>query len=59
MGTVIGYTAPAIPSIQSPGSHVNLTTGEVSWLGSIMPLGAVFGSIIAGKFILGIYELQF
>lgn len=48
LGTVIGYTSPAIPSVQSEGSHVQLTGADISWLGSLMALGAVFGSIVAG-----------
>ena len=49
LGTVIGYTANAIPSLEGPGSHVPVTNDEVSWLGSLMALGAVFGSICAGN----------
>jgi hypothetical protein len=48
MGTVIGYTAPAIPSIGQKSSHVQLSSSAISWLGSLMALGAVFGSICAG-----------
>jgi hypothetical protein len=47
MGTVIGYTAPAIPSIKY-SSHVQLSSSDISLLGSLMALGAVFGSICAG-----------
>ncbi|CAG2101501.1 unnamed protein product [Medioppia subpectinata] len=49
LGTVVGYTANAGPSLQSEGSHVPLTTDQLSWLGSLMALGAVFGSICAGS----------
>jgi hypothetical protein len=48
LGTVVGYTANASPSLQAPGSHVHLSTDQLSWLGSLMALGAVFGSVCAG-----------
>ncbi|XP_054167411.1 facilitated trehalose transporter Tret1-like [Oppia nitens] len=51
LGTVVGYTANAIPSVQSEGSHVKLSTNQISWLGSLMALGAVLGSICAGSLI--------
>ncbi|CAG2175007.1 unnamed protein product [Oppiella nova] len=49
LGTVVGYTANASPSLQAPGSHVHLSTDQLSWLGSLMALGAVFGSVCAGS----------
>ena len=48
LGTVIGYTANTIPSLKESGSHVKVDDNDISWLGSLMALGGVLGSIFAG-----------
>lgn len=48
LGTVIGYTSPAIPNMQLPNSHLQITDDEASWAGSLMAVGAAFGAGAAG-----------
>lgn len=59
VGTVDGWTSPALPLLQDPRLsrgynssnntfHYIITDDEASWIGSLAPIGAVIGSIPAG-----------
>ncbi|XP_043269296.1 uncharacterized protein [Venturia canescens] len=53
-GAMLGWTSPVLPKMESvPPSKDSpidrpVTTSEGSWIGSLVPLGAVFGSFFAG-----------
>ena len=53
-GTVIGYSAPAIPSVMNTngtdlyGNEFKLDFQQASWITSILSLGCFFGCILAG-----------
>lgn len=49
LGTVLGYSAPAITSLDESGSHLHLTDHQKSFFASLMPFGAVIGCICAGN----------
>ncbi|KAL1465303.1 hypothetical protein WDU94_004886 [Cyamophila willieti] len=51
VGFASGYTSPALPSMMLPESHVTPTLEEQSWIGSIMPLSALFGGMAGGPLI--------
>jgi SP family facilitated glucose transporter-like MFS transporter 8 len=60
VGTVDGWTSPALPFLQdsqlsnqgrncsNSSLHLAITDSEASWIGSLAPLGALFGAIPAG-----------
>ena len=50
MGTAISWSGPAIPFLKlSPGEDgFNVTDSEGSWIGSLMPLGALLGGPLGG-----------
>ncbi|GAB6023279.1 Facilitated trehalose transporter Tret1 [Chamberlinius hualienensis] len=49
MGTVIGYPSPAIPNLSiGPGQPFYPDDEQTSWIGSIITLTALFGSLIGG-----------
>jgi SP family facilitated glucose transporter-like MFS transporter 8 len=59
VGTVDGWTSPALPLLQNRqplqgynssnnSFHRVITDDEASWIGSLAPLGALFGAIPAG-----------
>ncbi|XP_076372207.1 solute carrier family 2, facilitated glucose transporter member 8-like isoform X2 [Tachypleus tridentatus] len=48
MGTGLGYSSPAIPSLQSVNSDVHLDDEYVPWFGSLLAIGALIGGPIAG-----------
>ncbi|KAF5279153.1 hypothetical protein FQR65_LT03399 [Abscondita terminalis] len=56
-GLALGWTSPVIPKLNGsiePNSNplpVPLTAEQTSWIGSLLPLGAVFGPFVAGFFI--------
>nr|WBU86599.1 facilitated trehalose transporter Tret1-2 [Aleuroglyphus ovatus] len=50
LGTVLGYSSPAIPSLDDPGSHIKLDGFLRSFFVSLMALGAVVGCVCAGFF---------
>ncbi|XP_046912227.1 trehalose transporter 1-like protein [Dermatophagoides farinae] len=50
MGTVLGYSAPALASFKQQGSHIHLNSFTDSIFASLMPFGAIIGSICAGFF---------
>ncbi|KAK5644663.1 hypothetical protein RI129_005963 [Pyrocoelia pectoralis] len=53
-GVSVGWTSPVIPKLNGEIEPENnpltepLTASQQSWLGSLLPLGAVFGPVIAG-----------
>lgn len=50
-GCTIGWLSPALPllqSIETPLISGPMTTEQVSWTGSTLPLGALAGNIIYG-----------
>ena len=50
MGTTIAWSGPAIPYLKKPPAEdgFNVTDNEGSWIGSLMPLGALVGGPLAG-----------
>ncbi|CAH1404635.1 unnamed protein product [Nezara viridula] len=48
-GTVIGWSSPALPQLQSPDSDVPLTPEEGSWVGSLLTIGCFLGALPAGS----------
>ncbi|XP_064482679.1 solute carrier family 2, facilitated glucose transporter member 8-like [Ornithodoros turicata] len=53
MGTCLGYSSPAIPSLREANgtSSIMLSESEESWFGSIMTLGALICSPLAGMLV--------
>lgn len=51
VGFSAGYTSPALASMASDNATFSVTEEEKSWIGSLMPLSALTGSIIGGYFI--------
>ncbi|KAH9406999.1 Solute carrier 2 (Facilitated glucose transporter) member 8, partial [Tyrophagus putrescentiae] len=49
-GTVLGYSSPALPSLDDLGSHLHLEGFLRSFFVSLMALGAVIGCVCAGFF---------
>lgn len=49
VGTVLAWTSPVLPMLQAPGSRIPITSDEGSWVGSLIAIGAIIGSIPAGK----------
>lgn len=50
MGTNLGYSSPAIPSLKQniTDGGLNVTEDEESWFGSLMTVGALTGGLVAG-----------
>ena len=49
----MGWTSPALPYLQEPynisnNSVQDISDDEASWIGSLAPLGALFGAVPAG-----------
>lgn len=51
VGYSTAYTAPALPSMNSPESDIHVTDVEGSWIGSLMPFSALIGGILGGPMI--------
>ncbi|KAK7069795.1 Sugar transporter [Halocaridina rubra] len=51
VGFSAAYTSPALASLSNDNSTMNVTEEEKSWIGSLMPLSALTGSIIGGYLI--------
>ncbi|VVC44860.1 Hypothetical protein CINCED_3A012419 [Cinara cedri] len=49
VGTVLAWTSPVLPMLEGPGSKIPITSDEGSWVGSLIAIGAIIGSIPAGK----------
>lgn len=50
-GCIIGWIAPALPKLASPGTPLQsgpLTNEQISWIGSINCVGSLIGSMIFG-----------
>ncbi|XP_024081481.1 facilitated trehalose transporter Tret1-like isoform X2 [Cimex lectularius] len=47
-GTTIGWTSLVMAYLTSPDSPFTLTKDQASWTGSLLPIGAFFGAILAG-----------
>jgi len=43
MGTTLGWTAPAGPMMENGQYGFQITVENVSWIASVMPLGAMLG----------------
>ncbi|KAG0415200.1 hypothetical protein HPB47_007648 [Ixodes persulcatus] len=49
MGTNLGYSSPAIPSLKRNDSNsFTLSAGDETWFGSLLTLGALTGGLVAG-----------
>uniref|UniRef100_A0A2P2HXB0 Facilitated trehalose transporter Tret1-2 homolog n=1 Tax=Hirondellea gigas TaxID=1518452 RepID=A0A2P2HXB0_9CRUS len=48
VGFTAGWTSPALVSMDMPNSTINVTEDQKSWVGSLMPLSALTGSIVGG-----------
>ncbi|CAG7629769.1 unnamed protein product [Allacma fusca] len=48
LGTVLAYTSPALPKIESTGDLGNVTYSQKAWVGSTSMLGALSSSPFAG-----------
>jgi MFS family permease len=50
VGASIGWASPSLPLLQSDESILSepLTSGEASWVGSLLALGALFGTLLFG-----------
>jgi len=48
VGFTAGWTSPALASMERPNSTLHLTEDQQSWVGSLMPLSALLGSLVGG-----------
>lgn len=48
IGSTLGYTSAALKTLKETNDF-KLTNDQVSWLGSLLPFGAIFGCALAGK----------
>ncbi|KAL1432118.1 hypothetical protein MTO96_013458 [Rhipicephalus appendiculatus] len=46
MGSVMGYSAPALASMAARGVH--MTRSQETWFGSVLAVGALVGSLVSG-----------
>jgi len=53
IGLSTAYTSPAISSMSEENSTLRIESNgdEASWIGSLMPLGAMLGGIIGGTLV--------
>ncbi|KAH8298404.1 hypothetical protein KR044_001947, partial [Drosophila immigrans] len=52
-GNALSYTSPALPSMENVNvTSFSVSTQEASWVGGIMPLAALLGSILGGPMIM-------
>ena len=47
-GLTLGYTSPAGPDLNGDSTLLHLDDSQISLLSSMMPLGALFGSLVCG-----------
>jgi SP family facilitated glucose transporter-like MFS transporter 8 len=50
VGTVLAWTSPTLPELQSANSTLPITPEEGSWIGSLVAVGAIVGAVPAGYF---------
>jgi SP family facilitated glucose transporter-like MFS transporter 8 len=50
VGTVLAWTSPTLPELQSTNSTLPVTREEGSWIGSLVAVGAIAGALPAGYF---------
>lgn len=48
VGTVLAWTSPTLPELQSTNSTLPVTPEEGSWIGSLVAVGAIVGAVPAG-----------
>ncbi|KAH7977641.1 hypothetical protein HPB49_003114 [Dermacentor silvarum] len=46
MGSILGYSAPALASMSARGVH--MTRSQETWFGSVLAVGALVGSLVSG-----------
>lgn len=47
-GMQFGWPSPHLPRLQSPKSHIPITSSEGAWMISMNGVGSIFGSLLAG-----------
>ena len=50
-GTIVGWTSPFLPVLQSNESPLKtgpITLDEASWIGSLLCIGAIIGTLLFG-----------
>ncbi|KAG5320679.1 TRET1 protein, partial [Pseudoatta argentina] len=49
-GAMMGWTSPVLPNLEKNGGPLEspISSEQSSWIGSLMALGAIFGSFVAG-----------
>lgn len=47
-GTGLAWTSPVLSQLESGNSTIHATKTEITWIGSFLPIGALFGSMITG-----------
>jgi SP family facilitated glucose transporter-like MFS transporter 8 len=50
VGTVLAWTSPVLPELQSANSTLPISPEEGSWIGSLVAVGAIAGAVPAGYF---------
>jgi SP family facilitated glucose transporter-like MFS transporter 8 len=50
VGSVLAWTSPTLPELQSANSTLPITPEEGSWIGSLVAVGAIVGAVPAGYF---------
>ena len=48
VGFCSAWSSPAIASLMEPGSKLEITPYEASWIGSMLPLAALAGGFVGG-----------
>ncbi|CAN8003991.1 unnamed protein product [Ixodes hexagonus] len=51
MGTVLGYSGPALASMAAGTNPIRMTSSQETWFGSILAVGALVGSLVTGYLI--------
>jgi len=49
-GAMIGWTSPVLPRLEKDGGPLGspINSDQSSWIGSLIALGTIFGSFVAG-----------
>ncbi len=48
MGTALGWSSPSLPNLQETSEFPNLLSTDLSWIGSILTIGAGVGALVSG-----------